>query len=162
LHTDGSGYEGLIIKAGGFRDRFNADPRSHYLHMNGPGIMNFTMRRVPPLVADTLEASGMTADQIDYFILHQSNRFIMRHLANKCAVNPAKMPFTLENYGNTGGPSVPLTITRGDLKRPTDRALTLLLLAYGVGLSWGSALVDLPADARLNHLVMESAPAPAP
>lgn len=161
LHTDGSGYDGLIIKAGGFRDRFCENRRDYYLNMNGAGIMNFTLRRVPTLVADTLAASGKAADQIDYFILHQSNRFIMRHLANKCAVNPAKMPLTLEDYGNTGGPSVPLTITQGRLNRPADRALSLLMLAYGVGLSWGSALVDLPADARLNHLVMESTPAAA-
>jgi 3-oxoacyl-[acyl-carrier-protein] synthase-3 len=97
----------------------------------------------------------MTAAEVDYFILHQSNRFIMRHLATKCSVDPAKMPMTLENYGNTGGPSVPLTITQGKLDRPPDRALTLLMLAYGVGLSWASALVDLPSDTRLNHLVME-------
>ena len=83
--------------------------------MNGANIMNFTLRRVPPLIADTLGAAGMTADEIDYFILHQSNQFIMRHLAKKCSIDLAKMPLTLENYGNTGGPSVPLTITQGRL-----------------------------------------------
>jgi 3-oxoacyl-[acyl-carrier-protein] synthase-3 len=144
----------LIIPAGGFRDRFSPDHRKHFLHMNGANIMNFTLRRVPPLIADTLAAAGMSAADIDYFILHQSNRFIMRHLAKKCSVDPARMPLTLEDYGNTGGPSVPLTITQGKLSRPADRALTLLMLAYGVGLSWGSALVDLPPDTRLSHLVM--------
>jgi 3-oxoacyl-[acyl-carrier-protein] synthase III len=155
LHTDGTGSNDLIIEAGGFRDRFSQDRRKHFLHMNGANIMNFTLRRVPPLIADTLAAAGMTAAEIDYFILHQSNRFIMRHLAKKCSVEPAKMPMTLEDYGNTGGPSVPLTITQGKLDRPAGRALKLLMLGYGVGLSWGSALVELPADARLNHLVME-------
>ena len=160
LHTDGEGFRDLIIEAGGFRDRFSGDRRKHFLHMNGAGIMNFTMRRVPPLVADTLQAAGLTADAIDYFILHQSNRFIMRHLAKKCGVDPEKMPLTLEAFGNTGGPSVPLTITQGGLQRPADRPLSLLMLAYGVGLSWGSALVDLPADARLNHFPLEPAGAP--
>jgi 3-oxoacyl-[acyl-carrier-protein] synthase-3 len=157
LHTDGEGFRDLIIEAGGFRDRFSDDRRKHFLHMNGAGIMNFTMRRVPPLVADTLEAAGLTPDEIDYFILHQSNRFIMRHLAKKCGVDPEKMPLTLEDFGNTGGPSVPLTITQGGLQRPADRPLSLLMLAYGVGLSWGSALVDLSPDARLNHLEWEPA-----
>jgi 3-oxoacyl-[acyl-carrier-protein] synthase-3 len=154
LHTDGTGYSDLIIEAGGFRDRFNPDPRKHMLQMNGAGIMNFTLRRLPPLIADTLGAAGVTSDAIDYFILHQSNRFIMRHLATKCAIEPTKIPMTLEDYGNTGGVSVPLTVTQGKLVRPRERALSLLMLGYGVGLSWGSALVDLPVDARLNHFVM--------
>ncbi|MFO1305240.1 MAG: ketoacyl-ACP synthase III [Burkholderiales bacterium] len=154
LHTDGAGYDGLIIEAGGFRDRFNPDRRKHFLRMNGAAIMNFTLRRIPSLVADTLAAAGIGSDAIDYFILHQSNRFIMRHLATKCAIAPGKMPMTLEDYGNTGGVSVPLTVTQGRLDRPRDRSLSLLMLGYGVGLSWGSALVDLPADARLNHLVV--------
>lgn len=156
LQTDGAGWEDLVIEAGGFRDRFSEDRRKHFLRMNGANIMNFTLRRVPPLIASTLEAASLSASDVDYFIMHQSNQFIMRHLAKKCAVDPAKMPLTLENYGNTGGPSVPLTITQGKLVRPQHRALTLLMLAYGVGLSWGSALVELPASARLNHLVMES------
>jgi 3-oxoacyl-[acyl-carrier-protein] synthase-3 len=161
LHSDGTGCGDLIIEAGGFRDRFCTDRHKHFLHMNGANIMNFTLRRVPPLVADTLAGAGMTPDLVDYFVLHQSNRFIMRHLAKKCSIDSAKVPFTLEDFGNTGGPSVPLTITRGKLERPADRALTLMMLAYGVGLSWGSALVDLPADARLNHLIMEPATTPA-
>ena len=155
LHTDGAGYRDLIIEAGGFRDRFCPDHRKHFLSMNGANIMNFTLRRVPPLIADTLAAAGMTAAEVDYFILHQSNRFIMRHLAKKCSIDSGKIPLTLEDYGNTGGPSVPLTVTRGRLDRPADRALNLLMLGYGVGLSWASALVDLPPDTRLNHLVLE-------
>lgn len=154
LHTDGGGYRDLIIEAGGFRDRFNPDPKKHFLHMNGAGIMNFTLRRVPPLIADTLSAAGVSSDAVDYFVLHQSNRFIMRHLATKCAIAPEKMPMTLEEFGNTGGVSVPLTVTQGKLVRPDERALSLLMLGYGVGLSWGSALVDLPAETRLNHLVV--------
>lgn len=160
LHTDGSGSHDLVIEAGGFRQRFSDDPRKHFLSMNGPNIMNFTMRRLPTLIEETLAAAGMTPDAIDYFILHQSNRFIMRHIAKKCGVPPEKMPLTLEDFGNTSGPSVPLTITQGGLDRPTDRALSLLLLAYGVGLSWGSALIQLPPDARLNHTVLDPAATP--
>ena len=156
LHTDGTGYRHLIIEGGGFRDRFPADPKKHFLTMNGAGIMNFTVKRVPPLIAETLDAAGLTADHVDYFILHQSNRFIMKHLAKKCGVPESKMPIILWEHGNTGGPSVPLTLTQGELVRPEDRDLSLLMLAYGVGLSWGSSLVNLPPDALLTHLVLDS------
>jgi 3-oxoacyl-[acyl-carrier-protein] synthase III len=152
LYTDGSGYSDLIIEGGGFRDRFPEDSRKHYVRMNGAGIFNFTIKRVPPLIEDTLTAAGISKEQVDYFIFHQSNLFIMRHLAKKCGLPEGRIPLTIGEFGSTGGPSVPLTIAKGGLDRPADRSLQLLLLAYGVGLSWGSALVDLPSDAVLNHV----------
>jgi 3-oxoacyl-[acyl-carrier-protein] synthase-3 len=66
------------------------------------------------------------------------------------------VPMTLKEFGNTGGASIPLTITQGGLERPADRSLKLMLLGYGVGLSWGSALVDLPPDAILEHVELDS------
>jgi 3-oxoacyl-[acyl-carrier-protein] synthase-3 len=151
LHTDGSGYEDLIIRAGGFRDRFNPDPRQHSVAMNGSNVFNFTIRTIPPLIRDTLQIAGLEADAVDYYIFHQSNRFIMNHLVKKLGLPAERAPIILDQFGNTGGPSVPLTITQGALERPADRALRLMLLGYGVGLSWGSALVDLDPSARLTH-----------
>jgi 3-oxoacyl-[acyl-carrier-protein] synthase-3 len=151
LHTDGSGYEDLIIRAGGFRDRFNPDSRQHSVAMNGSNVFNFTIRTIPPLIRDTLQIAGLEADAVDYYIFHQSNRFIMNHLVKKLGLPAERAPIILDQFGNTGGPSVPLTITQGALQRPADRALRLMLLGYGVGLSWGSALVDLDPAARLTH-----------
>ena len=158
LHTDGSGYDDLIIRGGGFRNRNPQDPMDHYVHMDGAKIFNFTIKRVPPLIEETLAGSGKSVDDIDYFILHQSNQFIMRHLIKKVGVSPDKVPFTIGEFGSAGGPSIPLTITNGKLSRPKDRSLTLLLVAYGVGLSWGSAIVDLPPDARLGHVQIDDRP----
>jgi 3-oxoacyl-[acyl-carrier-protein] synthase-3 len=70
-------------------------------------------------------------DAVDYFIFHQSNRFIMQHLAKKAAIPKQKIPLTIEGFGSAGGPSVPLTITRGLLDRLADRALRLLLITHG-------------------------------
>ena len=147
LYTDGTGCDDLIIPGGGFRDRFPADREACYVHMNGKNIFNFTIKRVPALIEDTLAAAGMTREQIDYFIFHQSNRFIMRHLAKKTGLPEDKIPLTIGEFGSAGGPSVPLTITRGNLNRPVDRELQILLLGYGVGLSWASALLTLPQEA---------------
>jgi 3-oxoacyl-[acyl-carrier-protein] synthase-3 len=120
--------------------------------MNGGNIFNFTLKRVPSLIQDTLAAAGEAMDDVDYFIFHQSNRFIMQHLAKKVGIPKEKIPFTIEEFGSAGGPSVPLTITRGQLDRPKDRALRLLLVGYGVGLSWASAMVDLVPGAVLDHI----------
>lgn len=152
LHTDGSGLDDLIIEGGGFRDRFPEDSRKLFVRMNGGNIFNFTIKRVPSLIQDTLAAAGESMDGVDYFIFHQSNRFIMQHLAKKTAIPKQKIPLTIEEFGSAGGPSVPLTITRGSLERPADRALRMLLISYGVGLSWASALIDLAPSAVLNHI----------
>jgi 3-oxoacyl-[acyl-carrier-protein] synthase III len=152
LHTDGSGYRDLIIEGGGFRNRFPEDRGECFVQMNGANIFNFTIKRIPALIEDTLNAAGVSKEAIDYYIFHQSNQFIMRHLMKKTNLPPGKVPITITEFGSVGGPSVPLTITRGRLSRPNERILQLLLLGYGVGLSWGSALVDLPCDAPLNHI----------
>ena len=154
LNSDGRGYECLIIKGGGFRNRFPDDPREHYLRMDGASLFNFTIQRVPTLIEETLALAGNSVEQIDYFIFHQSNQFMMNHLIKKIGITKEKAPFTIREFGNTGGPSIPLTITKGNLQRKGDRPLSLLLLAYGVGLSWGSALIDLPPDAILNHITI--------
>ena len=156
LHTDGTGYDDLIIRGGGFRDRFPAGHEAQFVQMNGRNIFNFTIKRIPPLIEETLSAAGLTSEQVDYFIFHQSNRFIMRHLARKVGLPEEKTPQTIGEFGSAGGPSVPLTITRGGLTRPPNDELQLLLLGYGVGLSWASALVTLPPEATLNHIELES------
>jgi 3-oxoacyl-[acyl-carrier-protein] synthase-3 len=160
LHTDGSGWGDLVIHGGAFRDRFPADPKSCFVKMNGANIFNFTIKRVPSLIEDTLKAAAVEPNQVDYFIFHQSNQFIMKYLIKKAGLPDEKVPITIDRYGSAGGPSVPLTIAQGGLQRPADRELSLLLVAYGVGLSWGSALIGLPPDAQLGHIVHGDPPAP--
>ena len=157
LHTDGTGWRDLIVEGGGFRDRTPTDASKLFVAMNGANIFNFTIKRIPALVEEALTCSATAPEAIDYFILHQSNLFIMKHLAKKMKISESKLPVTIQRFGSTGGPSVPLTITQGNLTRPADRALKLLLVGYGVGLSWGSALIDLPPEAILDHIVIDQA-----
>jgi 3-oxoacyl-[acyl-carrier-protein] synthase III len=148
LHTDGSGAMGLVIPGGGFRERVPASPRDQHLYMDGAAIFNFTIKRVPSLVRDTLEFAGLPVDAVDSFVFHQSNRFIMKHLMKKCGLPPERVPFTIEENGNCGGASVAITMTR-TFGAERERDLRVLMLGYGVGLSWGSALMTLPRDAIL-------------
>ena len=156
LYSDGGGYKDLIIEGGGFRDRFPEDPRKYYVSMNGANVFNFTIKRVPELVHEALSFAKITADDIDYFIFHQSNQFMIKHLMKKIGIPDQKAPLILKEYGNTGGVSVPLTITLGELERPRDKTLRLLMLGYGTGLSWASALVDLGSDVQLDHVERKS------
>ena len=150
LQSDGRGFDQLIIPAGGFRTRHSDNPRDYCVAMNGAGLFNFTLERVPGLIADTLAQAQLEVGGLDYYIFHQSNQFMMKHLAKKCGLPEARTPIILEQFGNTGGASVPLTLTQA-LPSERQRALKTMLLGYGVGLSWGAALIDLPANAPLLH-----------
>lgn len=151
LFSDGAGAEALIMKGGAFRDRFPADARDLYVRMDGAGVFNFTIKRVPPMVQDTLNVAGLGVQDVDAYIFHQSNRFIMKHLIKKCGLPEDRVPFTLEETGNCGGPSVPVTLTRGLAQRPKDRSQCAMLLGYGVGLSWASAIIHLDPACVLLH-----------
>jgi 3-oxoacyl-[acyl-carrier-protein] synthase III len=150
LQTDGSGYDGLIMRGGGFRDRNPANERDRFLFMDGGAIFNFTIKRVPPLIRDTLAFAKLDVADVDWYLFHQSNRFIMKHLAKKCALPEGRVPFVLDRFGNSGGPSVALALTQGAV-RPDADSMRVMLLGYGVGLSWGSALVDVDRRAALLH-----------
>ena len=151
LHTDGTGYDDLIIHAGGFRNRHEKDERKHCLRMDGTDLFNFTVERVPPLIKQTLSMANLLVDDVDFYVFHQSNQFMMKHIAKKCGLPAEKTPIILGEFGNSGGPSVPLTITQGVCKSPVTKKLTLMLLGYGVGLSWGSALVSIGPETKILH-----------
>lgn len=154
LNTDGAGSHELIIEGGAFRNRFPSDARKSFVSMNGAAVFNFTVQKIPALIESTLKAATRTVETIDYFLFHQSNLFILRHLAKKTGIPEGKMPLSIQEFGSAGGPSLPLTMTQGRLQRPTDRPLDLLLLGYGVGWSWGSACIQLPPDAVLDHVLV--------
>jgi 3-oxoacyl-[acyl-carrier-protein] synthase-3 len=122
-------------------------------------VFNFTIKTIPPLIEDTLRLAGRPAADVDFFVFHQSNRFIINHLIGTCSLPADRVPIVLDRFGNPGGPSLPLTITQGLAGHAGHRALSLMLLGYGVGLSWGAALVRLPADAVVCHVNYTSASA---
>jgi 3-oxoacyl-[acyl-carrier-protein] synthase III len=150
LHTDGAGSDSLIIRGGAFRDRYPTDPRDNFVRMDGAAVFNFTLKRVPALIRDTLAFADKTVADIDWFLFHQSNRFIMKHLTKKCGLPEERTPIVLENFGNCGGPSVAVALTQA-LGGRVPAASTVMMLGYGVGLSWGAALARLDADAVLLH-----------
>ena len=142
LNSDGGGYDALIIPNSGIRheERFNNSPQS--LQMNGAEVFNFTIKEVPKMVEDTLSFSGKMQDEIDYFVLHQPNQYILKNIIDRMEINQKKIPHTTQSvYGNQNSASIPGTINgflSDDYKR---RKLTNLFGGFGVGLSWGAAVV---------------------
>jgi len=158
LHSDGSGYSDLIIPGGGFRQRQPARERDYCVHMHGPNLFNFTITKVPKLIEETLALMNVDAAQTDLFFFHQSNQFIMKHIAKKCGLEAHKVPIILDRFGNIGGASVPLTMTQYFMENKPQTELNVMLLGYGVGLSWASAYISIDANLCVDHVELKDAP----
>jgi 3-oxoacyl-[acyl-carrier-protein] synthase-3 len=141
LGTDGSGGQNLVCHRGGWRgakaEAFGRDA----LWMNGPEIFNFTLRVVPDVVRQTLEKAGLLIDDVDLFVFHQANRYMMDHLRKKLAVPPEKFVVAMEHCGNTVSSSIPIALVEAENRGQLRAGQRVLLVGFGVGYSWGAALV---------------------
>ena len=146
LGTDGSGFKNLIIEQGGLRSpkiNSHSEDRSQFLHMNGPEIFNFTLQAVPSLIDQTLKASGKRLEDIDYFIFHQANHYMLEHLRIKIGIPKEKFCIDIRHYGNTVSSTIPIALSNtinNHLVKPGDN---ILLVGFGVGYSWGSIFVSV-------------------
>lgn len=156
LMTDGGGADAIIIPDGGMRNRIS--PRSFEpefisegisrsrvnLAMNGPEIFSFAMREVPASILQLARNAGLSLAQVDYFVMHQANRILNETIRKKLGIAPEKTPYSLDEFGNTSSASIPLTMVTRIGAPLGDQACRLLLSGFGVGLSWGNALVENP------------------
>lgn len=145
LGTDGSGAANLIVPAGAFRDYSKCgdlrlvDKKSDSLYMDGGEIFNFTLRSIPALVNYLSEISQTQTHEYDYFLFHQANLFMLKHLAKKLKLPMEKMPINIDEYGNTSCASIPLLMTT-KLKDSLMKAPSQIgMFGFGVGYSWGAA-----------------------
>jgi 3-oxoacyl-[acyl-carrier-protein] synthase-3 len=155
LNSDGSGYKAIMLPVGGHREpvmvshlighrdeggywRYGTD-----LTLDGPAVLSFSTQRVPPAVESLLSQVGMSKDEVDYFIFHQANRMINETIRKKLRLPEEKVPSTLHDFGNTSGASLPVTMTARLREILSTGKHRLLLCGFGIGLSWGTAIVDI-------------------
>lgn len=155
LFTDGARFKSLYVPAGGFRtpstsatrevrERPDGGLRSdEHLYMDGMEIFKFSSTEVVKSIQAFMDAEGVTADDIDYLVLHQANKFMNDKIARKLKFSADKVPYSINTYGNTGSASIPLTIANS-FSGKAARKSRCLLSGFGVGLSWGVA--DLVLD----------------
>lgn len=149
LGTDGSGAENLIVKTGGmaYPEKANdlvfdedGNPRSSdYLYMNGGEIFSFTLLTVPKMVKQTLEKNKLTKEDIDLYVFHQANRFMLNHLRKKLKIDEDIFFLNMENIGNTVSSTVPISLA--DAKAQGKLFGNVLIAGFGVGLSWGATIL---------------------
>jgi len=154
LMTDGSGSKALIIPAGECRnpatvenlqitEREDGNKRSdHQIYMDGMDVFNFTLRVVPKAIKNMLTALSIQPENIDYFLFHQANKFMLEFIVKKLKIDETKVPYCIDRFGNTSSASIPLTIV-SELKSKIKENKKIILCGFGAGLSWGTVYTEL-------------------
>ena len=142
LHSDGSGEKALFIPHSGLRrDAEDAD-KPATMQMDGAQVFNFTLKRVPALIAEILAASGMGPEDPDFFVLHQPNKYILKNLQRRLNLDDGKLPTATQSvYGNQNSASIPGTISGFLAETYASRPVRSVLAGFGVGLSWGACTI---------------------
>ncbi len=162
LNSDGS-REGLIkIDAGGYRHMSSAETVKEKIvdeygnirsdeqgYMHGGDVFNFVIREIPKDIKNLCTETGEDLQSMDYYVFHQANNFINSYIAKKMKLDTSKIPSTIAKFGNTSSVSVPLTIV-SELKDCLHGHKKLLLSAFGVGMTWATAIVEFDNCAISN------------
>jgi 3-oxoacyl-[acyl-carrier-protein] synthase-3 len=152
--TDGSGAKNLIVEAGMYREPKSCDTSIEQtdssgnvrsrdnLYMNGAEVMAFSLKEVPKAADALLDKAGKSKEEIDFFVLHQANKFMLEALRKKLKLPVEKLPITMESCGNTVSSTIPIAmhklLSQGRLKRGQQ----LMLVGFGVGYSWAACLLS--------------------
>lgn len=151
LGTDGKGADNLIVKTGAARHmlptgKSQEDDEGHiwyddYLYMNGGAIFNFTLDAVPAMIQQLLGKHHLSQDDINYYVFHQANKFMLSTIRKFCVLPKDKFYINLENVGNTVSSTVLIGLKdciERQVIKPND---TVMIAGFGVGLSWGGTIL---------------------
>jgi 3-oxoacyl-[acyl-carrier-protein] synthase-3 len=142
LGADGTGWKNLIVEKGAFRnlDFYGENPS---LFMNGNEIFTFTLKKVPELIGEILAKMEWQLDEVNYFIFHQANAFMLNSLRKKLKITPAQFLLALSSFGNTSSASIPLTLVSNGLNYDNHK---MVMAGFGVGYSWGGLAFNWHKD----------------
>lgn len=151
LGTDGNGAEHLIVKTGAARHpeaTGNAveDEDGHmrfddFLYMNGSAIFNFTLEAVPSMMNKILEKNNMKQDEVDFYVFHQANKFMLDTIRKVCHLSKDKFYINLEETGNTVSSTVMIALKDNLDKGSIKPGMRVMVAGFGVGLSWGGTIL---------------------
>ncbi|MFX3632162.1 MAG: ketoacyl-ACP synthase III [Candidatus Pristimantibacillus sp.] len=153
--TDGRGADHLIVPAGGLReplttssydevkDEFgNVRSRSN-IYMNGSEIFNFAMKEVPKAVQTLLEKGKSTIEDINYFVFHQANQYMLESLRRKMSIPKEKFSIQFEDCGNTVSSTIPIALIRDYYEGKVKNGDNVVIVGFGVGYSWGACSIRM-------------------
>jgi 3-oxoacyl-[acyl-carrier-protein] synthase-3 len=144
VHSDGSGEKALYIPHSGTRCDEEDEKLDQQMYMDGAAVFNFTLKVIPKLIDDVMEFSGVEKDDVDYFVFHQPNKYILRNAQKRLKIKEDKLPSQTQSvYGNQNSASIPGTIN-GFLSDDINGKINQCIFAgFGIGLSWGACKLTL-------------------
>jgi len=152
LGTDGSGAANLMLRSGAARQpektgRFAMDDDGHtnyedYLYMNGSAIFNFTLETVPPLMKSLLSKSGLEKEDVDYYVFHQANKYMLSTIRKVCGLPADKFYVDLEETGNTVSSTILIGLKECLKAGKIAPGMKVMVCGFGVGLSYGGTLLQ--------------------
>lgn len=155
LQSDGSGEDAIKIPHGGCRNFFTEksfitekieegiERAPKNLKLDGIEVFNFSLREVSPNINDLLKFSNKDLNVFDYFVFHQANKLMNESVRKKLKITEKeKVPYSIGKFGNTSSASIPLTLCFCLKDELTTKNVNLLLSGFGVGFSWGSAIIE--------------------
>lgn len=154
LGTDGRGQNNLITKNGGFRFKQTTDAEEikygtesiyteNNIYMNGPEIFNFTIENVPTVVHEVLVKNDTKLEDIDFFIFHQANKYMLNYLRRKINIPKEKFYIDLQETGNTVSSTIPIALKKSIDNNLVKSGDKIMLVGFGVGYSWGATIITL-------------------
>jgi 3-oxoacyl-[acyl-carrier-protein] synthase III len=153
--TAGSHYDKFMVKAGGMRvprsadtareavDRSGNTRTAEHIQMDGLGVLSFFNATVPGSVREILALNSLSLDDVDLFVFHQASQIALDSLTSALRIPREKMVYDLAETGNLVSASIPVALSRALQSGRARPGQLVLLCGFGVGLSWGAALVDL-------------------
>ena len=150
--TDGSGFDKLIVKNNFFNKQDNPQEKKYSgkniytdnnIYMDGSCVFNFTLERIPTLLNQVLQKNNLSDDDIDQYILHQANKFLLKNVIKKSNLEKSKLFFELENNGNTVSSSIPIALYSYLKNKKSSKLENILLAGFGVGLSWSGITIKI-------------------
>lgn len=168
LYTDGMNGNILTIPAGGFElpssqqtaklvDLGDGNLRSlDNLTMDGAEVFNFVQNKVPPMINEIMEYADIKKSDIDYYLFHQPNRFMLKKLADKLEISREKLPMNIvEKFGNSSGCTIPLNISLNIGDKALQDRYKCCLSGFGSGLSWSSIIMNI-GNMKFNKIIISN------
>jgi len=140
--SNGAGAKNLCVLGQGIRSRNekDADP---FLRMQGPKIFEFTLEVVPQALEQVLQKAGEAFSEIDLFVLHQANAYMLEHLRKKLNIPREKFWVAMDFCGNTVSSTIPIALKEAQKHGVLKGRTKVMLIGFGVGYSWGATIVNL-------------------
>ncbi len=155
LGTNGAGHQNLIVPVGGMKNREakteveeTTDEYGNYrtnrnLYMHGSAISDFALDVVPKTVDKILLKTSMKKTDIDYYVFHQANKFMLQFLQMKCDLLDYPYWNDVKEYGNTVSCSIPIALVDMMRANRDKKVNKVMSIGFGVGLSWGGCVIDM-------------------